>query len=63
MTYGGGDRLIHVPACCVTAVDTTGAGDLFTSGFLSAYLEGLSLDQCGRRGCFMGSQVRWLGGD
>ena len=46
-----------VPANRVQAKDTTGAGDLFTSGFLSAFLAGEPLDVCARTGCFMGAQV------
>jgi sugar/nucleoside kinase (ribokinase family) len=32
-------------------VDTTGAGDLFASGFLYGYTQGRSLDDCGKLGC------------
>jgi len=35
-----GDRLIHVPAFSVHAVDTTGAGDVFRAGFVYAFLAG-----------------------
>jgi sulfofructose kinase len=35
-----GDRLIHVPAFTVHAVDTTGAGDVFRAGFVYALLAG-----------------------
>ncbi len=35
-----GDRLIHVPAFKVHAVDTTGAGDVFRAGFVYALLAG-----------------------
>jgi sugar/nucleoside kinase (ribokinase family) len=48
---------VAVPANTVRAKDTTGAGDLFTAGFLSAFLAGLPLDACARTGCFMGAQV------
>jgi hypothetical protein len=35
-----GDRLIHVPAFPVHAVDTTGAGDVFRAGFVYGALSG-----------------------
>lgn len=35
-----GDRLIHVPAFSVHAVDTTGAGDVFRAGFVYGFLAG-----------------------
>jgi sugar/nucleoside kinase (ribokinase family) len=53
----GAGAPVAVPANRVQAKDTTGAGDLFTSGFLSAYLAGEPLDVCARTGCFMGAQV------
>jgi sugar/nucleoside kinase (ribokinase family) len=34
-----GDRLHHVPAFVVDAVDTTGAGDIFRAGFIYALLQ------------------------
>lgn len=40
----------HLPARPVTVRDTTGAGDAFWSGFLSAWLEDKSLMQCAKAG-------------
>ncbi|TDB92473.1 sugar kinase [Micromonospora fluostatini] len=37
------DGVTHAPAVPVTAVDTVGAGDAFTAGYLSGQLDGLAL--------------------
>lgn len=43
------DGARHIPACPDTAcIDTTGAGDNFAAGFLSALLDGQSVDTCAR---------------
>jgi sugar/nucleoside kinase (ribokinase family) len=53
-----GDEVINVPAEPVAEViDTTGAGDLFASGFLSGLTRGLPLAECGRRGSIAASEV------
>lgn len=41
----------------VTAVDTTGAGDLWQSGFLYAWLNGHSLETAGKMGSILGAEV------
>ena len=38
-------------------VDTTGAGDLFASGFLYGYTQDRSLEDCGRLGCLAAAVV------
>lgn len=48
-------KLVHQPAIPTTIVDTTGAGDLFASGFLFSFLEGGSLEECALFGNLMGS--------
>jgi len=53
LTMGGdgillseGGELKHIPARRVEVVDATGAGDSFWAGFLTALLDGSSLEQC-----------------
>ena len=50
-----GDQHLHQAAIPTTVVDSTGAGDLFASGFIYGYLEGSSLEQCALFGNLMGS--------
>ncbi len=38
-------------------VDTTGAGDLFASGFLYGYTQNRSLEDCGKLGCLAAAEV------
>ncbi|KAK7303952.1 hypothetical protein RJT34_14894 [Clitoria ternatea] len=46
------------------AIDATGAGDLFESGFLYGVMKGLSLEECFKVGaCSGGSVIRSLGGE
>lgn len=54
---GHKDRVTHYPTSPACVVDTTGAGDLFASGFLYGYLRQLSLDQCAYFGNLLGGAV------
>jgi sugar/nucleoside kinase (ribokinase family) len=47
-------RLIHIPAISVEPIDTTGAGDNFNAGFLYAWLDGQSIDNCLKWGNIVG---------
>lgn len=51
------DTLINVPVRNVAVVDTTGAGDLFASGFLYGLLQGYSIERCAYIGNYLGSSV------
>jgi sugar/nucleoside kinase (ribokinase family) len=47
-----GNERYYVDAIKINeVVDTTGAGDLFASGFLYGYTQGRSLEDCGKLGC------------
>ncbi|XVE94684.1 hypothetical protein REPUB_Repub02eG0030200 [Reevesia pubescens] len=60
-----GQEIVRVPAIGeAKAVDATGAGDLFASGFLYGLVKGLSLEECCEVGtCSGGSVIRSLGGE
>ncbi|MEV1287433.1 sugar kinase [Micromonospora sp. NPDC049679] len=49
------DGVHHADALAVTAVDTVGAGDAFTAGYLSGHLDGLDVPDCLRRGVTLGA--------
>jgi sugar/nucleoside kinase (ribokinase family) len=51
-----GER-IEVPAHPTQVVDTTGAGDLYASGFLFGYTHGLDLTTCARLGSAAAAEV------
>ncbi len=52
-----GQDLLEVPADAATVVDTTGAGDLFASGFLYGMTSGRDLRVCGQIGCLAAGEV------
>lgn len=52
-----GTEKVKVHANVVEAVDTTGAGDLWASGFLYGLLKGKSLAECGKCGSVTGAEV------
>ena len=53
-----GDGVLTIPAEEVERVlDTTGAGDLFASGFLYGYTQGMDLVECGRFGSLAAAEV------
>ena len=54
---GSGSDRHQVSGHPVQAIDTTGAGDLWASGFLYGLSHGLSLENAARLGCKVGSEV------
>ncbi len=48
---------VTVPASLVSAIDTTGAGDLWQAGFLYGYLNGYSMEIAGKMGSLLGAEV------
>ena len=55
----GADGPVELPVHPVAGgvVDTTGAGDLYASGFLYAFTHGYGLEVCGRVGALAASEV------
>jgi sugar/nucleoside kinase (ribokinase family) len=48
---------LYYPAVKVKAVDSTGAGDFFASGFLDAYLRNKGLTECASQGALVASEA------
>ncbi len=51
------DEVIEVPAEKATVVDTTGAGDLYASGFLFGFTQGRDLQTCATMGSAAAAEV------
>lgn len=52
-----GGKLFKIESVKANVVDTTGAGDLYASGFLFGLLNEISINECGRIGSILGKQV------
>jgi sugar/nucleoside kinase (ribokinase family) len=55
--YADGDQITHIPGFPATAIDTTGAGDLFAGGVLFGLSNGHSPIESGRLGSYAASLV------
>lgn len=53
----GKEEHFHFPAISTNVIDATGAGDLFSAGFLHGYLTGQELKKCAYLGTLLGSKV------
>jgi len=51
------DEITKVNALPAKAIDTTGAGDLWASGFLYGYLNGWPLEKCGELASAVAAEV------
>lgn len=52
-----GDKEYRVGIIDANCIDTTGAGDLYASGFLYGHAMGYSLDRCGKLGSLLSGKV------
>jgi sugar/nucleoside kinase (ribokinase family) len=52
-----GEEIVKIGTLQVNCIDTTGAGDLYASGFLYGYAKGLPLDVCGQFGSVLAGHV------
>jgi sugar/nucleoside kinase (ribokinase family) len=52
-----GEEIAEVGVITANALDTTGAGDLYASGFLYGLIHGLSLKKCGQIGAILSGNV------
>jgi sugar/nucleoside kinase (ribokinase family) len=52
-----GDEVVTIPPMKAEVVDTTGAGDLWASGFLAGLVKGESLQKCGMMGAIVAKNI------
>jgi sugar/nucleoside kinase (ribokinase family) len=52
-----GEEIIKIGTLPVNCIDTTGAGDLYASGFLYGFAKGMSLETCGYYGSVLAGHV------
>ena len=51
------EKMVHVPAPKVNSIDTTGAGDIYSAGFLFGQVRSLDLEKSGQIGTLLASKV------
>nr|WP_321984455.1 adenosine kinase [uncultured Lichenicoccus sp.] len=52
-----GEERVHIAAVQTKVVDTTGAGDAYAAGFLTALTQGRTLAECGRVGSVAAAEI------
>lgn len=52
-----GEELMKIGTIPIDCIDTTGAGDLYASGFLYGYANGMEPDKCGALGALLAGNV------
>ena len=52
-----GDELVRIGAISAKSIDTTGAGDIYASGFLYALAEGYPLEKAGKLGSLLSGKL------
>lgn len=57
-----GDQFVKISTPKVTSIDTTGAGDVYASGFLYGLANNFSLENCGKLGSLLASRVIQVAG-
>jgi sugar/nucleoside kinase (ribokinase family) len=52
-----GDEVVTIPPMKANVIDTTGAGDLWASGFLAGLIKGETLQKCGMMGAIVAKNI------
>ena len=52
-----GDQVVRINPIPAKVIDTTGAGDLWASGFMAGLVQGKSLEQCGLMGATLAANI------